>query len=41
MTIESGSVLVLFDNLSSMKIETTGDAAVTPGSALAEAFARG
>ena len=31
-TIEPGSVLVLFDDQSSMKIKTTGAAAVSPGS---------
>jgi hypothetical protein len=32
VTIESGSVLVLFDDQSSMKIKTDGAAAVSPGS---------
>ena len=31
-TVEAGSVLVLFDDQSSMKIKTTGAAAVSPGS---------
>jgi hypothetical protein len=31
-TIEPGSVLVLFDDQSSMKIKTTGAAALSPGS---------
>jgi hypothetical protein len=32
VTTEPGSVLVLFDDQSSMKIKTTGAAAVSPGS---------
>ena len=32
VTTESGSVLVLFDDQSSMKIKTAGAAAVSPGS---------
>ena len=31
-TVEAGSVLVLFDDQSSMKIKTAGAAAVSPGS---------
>ena len=31
-TVEPGAVLVLFDDQSSMKIKTTGAAAVSPGS---------
>ena len=31
-TVEPGAVLVLFDHQSSMKIKTTGAAAVSPGS---------
>ena len=34
VTIESGSVLVLFDDQSSMKIKTVGAAAASPGSKL-------